>query len=74
MPEIPEHSTICSIKNEPSINNNEIGDTLTSIKLEDIQQKIENQENMLPKFEDEKAYKSWKKSISMVLSNISSHK
>lgn len=37
----------------------------------DIKQN-ENQENH--KFEDEKAYKAWKKSIMMVLSNISSHK
>ena len=37
-------------------------------------EKTENQENTIPKFEDEKAYKSWKKSITMVLSNITSHK
>ena len=76
LPEIPEQSTICSIKNEPSINTSDISETLTSIKLEDQKSidKVENQENMMPKFEDEKAYKSWKKSISMVLSNITSHK
>lgn len=76
-----EHSTILSIKNEPSISNSEISETLRSIKVEDQQQlkerlveKNESQESLLNKFEDEKAYKSWKKSVSMVLSNITSHK
>jgi hypothetical protein len=79
-------STILSIKNEPTTNI-ELNESLTSIKVEENLQKEKNEplvtkpmdknenlENIMPKLEDEKAYKAWKKSITMVLSNITSHK